>query len=187
MSFCQFDTQIGPCGIAWNDRGVRGVQLPEASADATRARLIRRWGANAEAAPPFDITKVIDAITALMGGAPEDLTFAVLDMHGLEPFACQVYEEARRIPPGETRTYGQIAVALGEKGLSRKVGQALGRNPFAIIVPCHRVLAADGKTGGFSAGGGVATKLRMLSIERARTDPAPGLFDDLPLMARPKA
>ena len=186
MPFTLFDTQIGACGIAWNDRGVCGVQLPEASADATRARLIRRWGDNAEAEPSLEIAMVIDAIKALMCGAPEDLTFAVLDMDGLEPFARQVYEEARRIPPGETRTYGQIAMALGDNGLSRRVGQALGRNPFAIIVPCHRVLAAGGKTGGFSAGGGVATKLRMLSIERARTDPAPGLFDDLPLMARPK-
>lgn len=187
MPFALFDTLIGACGIAWNDRGVSGVQLPEASADATRARLIRRWGEQAEAAPPYDIARAMFAIRALMSGAPEDLTFVTLDMDGLEPFARQVYEQARRIPPGETRTYGQIASALGDRLLSRQVGQALGRNPFAIIVPCHRVLAADGKTGGFSAGGGVTTKMRMLSIERARTDPAPGLFDDLPLMARPKA
>lgn len=186
MPFCLFETAIGVCGLAWREAGIAGLQLPEATPAATRARLIRRWGAEAESSPPPKIAAVIEAIMALMQGEARDLAFAEVDMDGIEPFNRRVYDEARRIPPGETRTYGQIATALGDKQLSRQVGQALGRNPFAIIVPCHRVLAADGKTGGFSAGGGVTTKMRMLSIERARTDTTPSLFNDLPLMARPK-
>ncbi len=94
---------------------------------------------------------------------------------------------ARQIPPGETLTYGEVAARIGEPGAARAVGTALGQNPFPIVVPCHRVLAANGRTGGFSARGGVATKMRMLSIERARTGSAPTLFDalgGLPLAAR---
>ena len=93
---------------------------------------------------------------------------------------------ARSIPPGQTLTYGEIADRLGDRRPAREVGQALGRNPFPIVVPCHRVLAADGRTGGFSAPGGVETKLRMLAIERAQPGGAPALFDDLPLAVRPR-
>jgi methylated-DNA-[protein]-cysteine S-methyltransferase len=98
-------------------------------------------------------------------------------MDALPEFDRRVYEVARGIAPGATLSYGEIAARLGERGLARDVGQALGRNPFPIIVPCHRVLAAGGKAGGFSANGGVTTKLRLLTIERARTSDAPTLFD----------
>ncbi len=107
---------------------------------------------------------------------PVDLSNIVLDMHGVPPFHQRVYALARGITPGETLTYGEIALRLGDSGLARAVGQALGHNPFAPVVPCHRVLAAGGRAGGFSANGGVDTKLRLLQIERARIN-GPGLFD----------
>ncbi|MFZ3121222.1 MAG: MGMT family protein, partial [Variovorax sp.] len=103
---------------------------------------------------------------------------AVLDEGAVPAFHRRVYALARRIPPGETRTYGELAEALGSKGLSRAVGQALGRNPFAPIVPCHRILASDGRPGGFSAHGGALAKLRMLAIEGAQLGGTASLFDD---------
>src|SRR5262249_5102411 len=120
----------------------------------------------------------IDAIVALLGGERSDLSTAVLDMEPVEPFERRVYEIARTIGPGATLPYGEIATRLGDAALARDVGQALGHNPFPLIVPCHRVLGAGGKAGGFSANGGVTTKLRLLSIERARTSEQPTLFDD---------
>jgi methylated-DNA-[protein]-cysteine S-methyltransferase len=175
--FALFDTDIGPCGIAWGARGVTGVQLPEASEARTRARLVRRYPQAREAPPPADVRRVIDGIVALLRGEASDLSAAALDMDGVPEFDRRVYEVARDIAPGATLSYGEIAARLGERGLARDVGQALGRNPFPLIVPCHRVLAAGGKAGGFSANGGVTTKLRLLTIERARTSDAPTLFD----------
>ena len=175
--FALFDTDIGPCGIAWGGRGVTGVQLPEASEARTRARLVRRYPHAREAPPPADVRRVIDGIVALLRGEASDLSAAALDMDGVSEFDRRVYDVARGIAPGATLSYGEIAVRLGERGLARDVGQALGRNPFPLIVPCHRVLAAGGKAGGFSANGGVTTKLRLLTIERARTSDAPTLFD----------
>src|SRR5207253_8908837 len=113
-------------------------------------------------------------------GEPSDLALVALDMEGMPEFDRRVYEVARTVPPGATLSYGEIAARLGERALAREVGQALGRNPFPLIVPCHRVLAAGGKAGGFSANGGVATKLALLTIERARTSDAPTLFDEDP-------
>ena len=175
--FALFDTDIGPCGIAWGGRGVTGVQLPEASEARTRARLVRRYPHVREAPPPAQVRRVIDGIVALLRGEASDLSAAALDMDGVSEFDRRVYELARGIAPGATLSYGEIAARLGERGLARDVGQALGRNPFPLIVPCHRVLAAGGKAGGFSANGGVTTKLRLLTIERARTSDAPTLFD----------
>lgn len=173
-----FETAIGTCGIAWGSGGVVGVQLPETGASETRRRLLRRFPDARELPPPPDVQQTTDGIVALLRGEPSDLTSAVLDMEQVPPFNRRVYEVARTIPPGSTLTYGEIAARLGERRLAREVGQALGQNPFAIVVPCHRVVAAGGKTGGFSARGGIKTKLRMLAIEGA---PAPGmlpLFDE---------
>ncbi len=166
-SFTLFDTAIGRCAIAWSERGIVGVQLPERSERATIARLLRRCASPREAAPPADVQRAIDGIIALMRGEPRDLSNAVLDVQSVPEFHQQVYAIARRIAPGETLTYGEIAARLGDAGSARAVGQALGRNPFPIVVPCHRVLAASGKLGGFSANGGVTTKRRMLMIEGA--------------------
>jgi methylated-DNA-[protein]-cysteine S-methyltransferase len=175
--FALFDTDIGQCGIVWGAHGITGVQLPEASEARTRARLVRRYPQAREAPPPADVRRVIDGIVALLRGEASDLSAAALDMDGVPEFDRRVYEVARGIAPGATLSYGEIAARLGERGLARDVGQALGRNPFPIIVPCQRVLAAGGKAGGFSANGGVTTKLRLLTIERARTSDAPTLFD----------
>ena len=175
--FTLFDTAIGRCGIAWNGHSVAGVQLPEANELKTRARLARRCPLARDAAPPPEVQRVIDGIVALLRGAASDLSAALLDMERVPEFGRRVYEIARTIPAGATLSYGEIAVRLGGRDLARDVGQALGRNPFPLIVPCHRVLAAGGKAGGFSANGGVTTKLRLLSIERARTSAAPTLFD----------
>jgi methylated-DNA-[protein]-cysteine S-methyltransferase len=164
-AFALFDTAIGPCGVAWGERGLIGVQLPEAGKAATRARLLQRFPGAQGAAPPAAVRHAIDGIVALLEGRATDLSQVPLDMEGVPPFARRVYEVARTIPPGGTMTYGDVAQRLGARGASRAVGQALGRNPFALVVPCHRVLAAGGKAGGFSANGGVVTKLRLLSIE----------------------
>jgi methylated-DNA-[protein]-cysteine S-methyltransferase len=168
QGFTLFDTAIGRCGIAWGERGVVGVQLPEAREIATRARLQSRFPNAAEGTPPPAVQQALTDIVALLGGEARDLAAVPLDMEGVPSFHRRVYEVARSIAPGSTLTYGEIAARLGTPGSARAVGQALGRNPFAIIVPCHRVLAAGGKVGGFSATGGIATKLRMLSIEDSR-------------------
>jgi methylated-DNA-[protein]-cysteine S-methyltransferase len=172
--------------MVWGERGIVGVQSPEKTDAATEARLKRRFPDAREATPPAAIQRAIDGITALLAGEKRDLSDAELDFDGVPNFNRRVYEIARTIPPGETLTYGEIATRLGDRSVARDVGTALGENPFPLIVPCHRVLAAGGKTGGFSAPGGVTTKLRLLSIEGARTGGEPGLFDTLPLAARPR-
>jgi methylated-DNA-[protein]-cysteine S-methyltransferase len=166
-SFALFNTPIGTGGIVWNERGVCGVQLPEPDAVRVRARLRRRFAGATDASPPPPIRKAIELMTALLHGEPVDLSCVRLDMDRVPSFERQVYEAARTIPPGETASYGQLASRLGDPHLAREVGQALARNPFPIVVPCHRVIAAGGRLGGFSARGGVATKQRLLGIERA--------------------
>ncbi|MFL6821842.1 MAG: methylated-DNA--[protein]-cysteine S-methyltransferase [Xanthobacteraceae bacterium] len=178
QGFALFDTNIGRCGIAWSARGIAGVQLPEASEAKTRARLMRRHPHAREAPPPADVYRAIDAITSLLRGEACDLSAVALDMDDIPEFDRGVYEAARRIAAGATLSYGELAAQVGERGSAREVGQALGRNPFPIIVPCHRILATGSRAGGFSANGGVATKLHLLTIERARTSDAPTLFDD---------
>jgi methylated-DNA-[protein]-cysteine S-methyltransferase len=165
--FVLFDTAIGTCGIAWGGRGIVGVQLPEGRSGETRARVLKRFPDAREGKPPREVQAALEAIVALMRGEKSDLTTVPLDMEGLPPFHRRVYEVARSIPAGATISYGDIARRLGAPQSARAVGQALGRNPFAIVVPCHRVLAAGGRVGGFSASGGVTTKLRMLTIEGA--------------------
>ncbi|WP_436770776.1 methylated-DNA--[protein]-cysteine S-methyltransferase, partial [Yinghuangia sp. YIM S09857] len=165
-----FDTAIGRCGIAWGPRGVTRVQLPERDDRATRARLAggAEPGAHGGAdVPPPEVRAAIEAIRALLGGEPRDLNDIVLDLDGVPEFNRRVYAVARAIPPGRTMTYGEVARSIGMPGAARAVGHALGRNPCAIVVPCHRVLAAGGASGGFSAHGGVDTKWRMLTIEGA--------------------
>jgi methylated-DNA-[protein]-cysteine S-methyltransferase len=172
--FALFETAIGTCGIAWGGRGIVGVQLPEGRPGETRARVLRRFPDAREGTPPREVKAALEAIVALMRGEKSDLAAAPLDMEGVPPFHRRVYEVARRIPPGATLSYGDIARRLGAPHAARAVGQALGRNPFAIVVPCHRVLAAGGRVGGFSANGGITTKLRMLTIEGAAREPADG-------------
>ena len=183
QNFALFDTAIGACGIVWGARGIFGVQLPERNTAATRARVCRRYPVAQEATPTPDVQYAIDGIIALLTGKKRDLTDIAIDDGGLPDFNRRVYAIVRKIPPGATITYGEIAERLGDKTLSREVGQAMGENPTPIIMPCHRVLAAGGKTGGFSASGGVVTKLRLLTIEGAQPG-GPTLFENLPLAAR---
>ncbi|MCB8820310.1 methylated-DNA--[protein]-cysteine S-methyltransferase [Microvirga rosea] len=175
-AFTLFETAIGTCGIAWGETGIAGLHLPEADVSRSRSRLARRFPDAVEAEPPEAVRSVIADIVALLEGEPRDLSTALLDMDGVPDLHRRVYEIARTIPPGRILTYGEIAARIGMAD-ARPIGQALGRNPFAIIVPCHRVVGADGKLGGFSAIGGTATKRRLLDIEGARRTDEPTLFD----------
>jgi methylated-DNA-[protein]-cysteine S-methyltransferase len=185
LGFALFETAIGCCGIVWNERGVVGVDLPGRNEIATRNRLLRRFPAARQAAPSAAAQRAIDGIVALLNGEPRDLTDVTVDLRDVPDFNRRVYDVARTIGAGATLSYGEIAARLGDRNLARDVAQALSQNPCPIIVPCHRVLAAGGKVGGFSAPGGVATKLRLLTIEGAQPDGAT-LFDRLPLSAPPR-
>lgn len=186
MRFSLFPTSLGSCGIAWTGDLVVATHLPGRSESATAARMAARTAGAAESTPPAAIQRVIASILALLDGDRADLAFVACDFSRIDPFRAKVYAATRAIRPGETRTYGDIALQLGDKLLAQAVGQALGRNPFPIIVPCHRVMGSNGRLTGFSATGGIETKLRMLAIERARIGEAPALFDELPLAAKPR-
>lgn len=177
--FALFETPIGRCGIAWRDELVVGLLLPAADARAMRVRMAERFAAATEAAPTPHVAATIAAIGRLFAGESVDFAAVALALDGVPAFHRAVYEAARAIPPGTTVTYGELAKKIGAPGAARAVGQALGRNPFPIVVPCHRVLAAGNKAGGFTAPGGVDTKLRMLALEGAArpATPAPELFD----------
>jgi methylated-DNA-[protein]-cysteine S-methyltransferase len=181
-----FDTGIGRCGIAWGDDGVVGVQLPEAREIETRRRMLGNYPDARELVPPLSVETAIDGIVALLRGQPSDLSDVVLDMNGLPPFNRYVYEFARTIPRGETLTFSEFAARLGASGVARAVGLAIGRNPFTIIVPCHRVLAAAGEAGGVCANGGVISKRRLLSLEGALANSGATLFDALLSVAPPR-
>jgi methylated-DNA-[protein]-cysteine S-methyltransferase len=180
-----FDTVIGHSALAWGQRGIVGLLLPEGSEALTRARLRRMHPDVAEmpeSAAPAPVRAATERIRGLLRGDQDDLQDLPLDYRGVPAFHVRVYELVRGIGPGATLTYGEVAQRLGEPSAARAVGQALARNPFAPVVPCHRVLGApDGagnyRPGGFSAGGGTATKLRMLQAEGARFSRQPGLFD----------
>jgi methylated-DNA-[protein]-cysteine S-methyltransferase len=173
--FALFDTPIGCCAVSWSAAGISGLWLPGVSRAALRERVERRLGGARESAPPGRVASVLGAIVQLTSGVRIDLRHTALDMSGVPEFHRRVYDAARLIGPGETETYGDVARRLNVPGAARAVGQALGRNPFAIIVPCHRVVAANGQLGGFSAPGGLATKIRLLQIEQMAGD-QPGLF-----------
>jgi methylated-DNA-[protein]-cysteine S-methyltransferase len=177
--FTLFDTPIGTCSLVWKGETVVGLRLPEASPAKIRARIERRWPGAEEQAPPPAIQQVIDRVLALLAGERVDLGDVPLDFGESPEFHQRAYAIARSIPPGQTMTYGEIAKRLGAPQESREVGQAMGKNPIAIIMPCHRVLGADGKMGGFSATGGVAIKRRILEIEGAAALSAGPLFAGL--------
>jgi methylated-DNA-[protein]-cysteine S-methyltransferase len=169
-----FATAIGHCGIAWSEAGIVGCQLPEGSQRRARERLLDRYPDVPEPAPPPEVTTAIDGIVALLRGEQRDLTAVPVALEGVPDFHRRAYDLIRTIRPGRTMTYGEVARELGAPGSARAVGHAMGSNPVPIVVPCHRVVAADGRPGGFSAHGGVTTKLRILQIEGALE---PGLFD----------
>ena len=163
--FALFDTPIGRCGVAWEGDEIEGVQLPESRVADTRRRVQDRFEGAVEAAPPAAIQDAIDRMVASLRGEADDLADVPLDLDALPNFHRKVFEVVRTIPAGETLSYGEVAAAAGSPGAARAVGQALGRNPYPIVIPCHRVLAAGGRIGGFTATGGVAVKERMLAAE----------------------
>jgi methylated-DNA-[protein]-cysteine S-methyltransferase len=174
--FTLFETPIGWAAVSWSDAGLAAVRLPQSERSHALAAVKRRSPKATEADPPPAIAAVIDDICALLAGGKPDFTRAPLDTSHTPEFHARVYEVARAIPPGETLTYGDVAERLGDKQLAREVGQALGKNPWPIVIPCHRVTAAGGKLGGFSAPGGAATKLKLLAIEGAQAAAQGDLF-----------
>ena len=167
-AFALFDSALGVCAIAWSGAGITGLLLPDGDADTTQALARRRFASAGECQPSPPVADVIADIQRLLDGEPRDLSRVRLDLTGVADFDRRVYAAITTVGPGDTTTYGAIAARLGDPGLARAIGQSLGRNPIPIIVPCHRVLGAGGTTGGFTAPGGVSTKLRLLAIERAR-------------------
>jgi methylated-DNA-[protein]-cysteine S-methyltransferase len=184
--YTTFDTSVGRCGIAWGAEGIVGVQLAEAREIETRRRLLQRFPEARDLRPPTEVDFAIDGIVALLRGHPVDLADVPLDMQGLSAFNCRVYQAIRMIPRGETRTHAELAAQLGASGAIYSVGQAVARNPFAILVPCHRALATAGQTSGFAGHGGIVTRSRLLSIEGALGARATNLFDALLSTARPR-
>jgi methylated-DNA-[protein]-cysteine S-methyltransferase len=174
--FALFETALGWSAVAWNDIGLVKVRLPTSPRARAAADLARRVPDAVEAEPPPAIAAVITDIQRLLAGDRPDFAEAPLDLSATPDFHARVYAIARAIPPGETLTYGEIAQRLGDKLLARDVGQALGKNPWPIVVPCHRVTAAGGKLGGFSAPGGQATKLKLLALEGASAAAQADLF-----------
>ncbi len=164
MSHTLFDTELGTCGIVWGDLGITRLLLPERTAARTQARIRELAADSAEAKPPRAVRSVINQLTRQLGSTPRAID-AELDLSGLSPFVCRVYQMLRAVPPGETITYGELAARAGSPGAARAVGRAMATNPMPLLIPCHRVLAANGKPGGFSAYGGVATKAKLLARE----------------------
>jgi methylated-DNA-[protein]-cysteine S-methyltransferase len=185
-AYAIFDTGIGRCGIAWSDSGIIGVQLPEAREIETRRRVFRLYPEARELRPPLNVELAIEGIVASLRGGVCDFSDVTLDMSGIAIFTRRVYDFARTIPRGETRAYGEVAAALGASGATHSVAQAISRNPFMIIVPCHRVLEAGGYADKISLHGGTISKRRLLSIEGAHPIRSKTLFDVLLTPATPR-
>ena len=171
-----FETSIGWAGVAWGAAGLVAVHLPDPSPEIARRGFLRRFPDAVEGAAPASVQRTMAGIRELLSGKAVGFEDVELDLSQTPEFHARVYEIARTISPGETLTYGQIAEKLGDKLLARDVGQALGQNPWPIVVPCHRVTAAGGKLGGFSARGGAGTKLKLLAIEGAKAAAQADLF-----------
>ncbi|MBV8698798.1 methylated-DNA--[protein]-cysteine S-methyltransferase [Bradyrhizobium sp.] len=177
--YAVFDTAIGRCGIVWGDAGISGVQLPEAREIETRRRLFRVFPDARELRPPAHVALTIEGIVAALRGQTCDFSNAMLDMSGISKFNQSVYAYTRAIPRGEIRLYHEVAAALRASGAVHSVAQALAKNPFMIIVPCHRVLEAAGAADKASQNGGVISKRRLLTIEGTRLSAAKTLLDVL--------
>ena len=166
-----FDTALGRCGVAWNARGLCAVQLPEKTCAATERRLAAR-AKSAGAAPPPWVEALVADIQNYLAGECVDFSAVAVDLEGFEPFRRRLYAALRETPYGMTTSYGELARRLGLSDWegARDVGAAMGQNPVPIVIPCHRVLAAGGKLGGFSAPGGSATKAKLLALEGVHLD-----------------
>jgi methylated-DNA-[protein]-cysteine S-methyltransferase len=184
--FTVFDTGIGRCGIAWSDGGVIGVQLPEAREIETRRRLFQLYPEARETRPPLNVEIAVEGIVALLHGQASDFSDVTLDFTGIPAFNRRVYEFTRTISRGETRTYGEVAASLRASGAAHSVAQAISKNPFMLIVPCHRVLEAGSYADRISPNGGSISKRRLLSIEGAISLGSKTLFDVLLPVAPPR-
>ena len=182
-----FDSAIGRCGIAWGAAGIVGVQLPEAREIDTRRRLFLLYPDARELRPPPSVQFAVEGIAAIVRGAGFDLSEVALDMTGIPAFSQRIYACTRAIPRGETRTYAEVASAVRATGAVDSVARAIGRNPFMIIVPCHRVLEASYYADKISAHGGTISKRRLLSIEGASPTVSRTLFEVLLPVAPPRA
>ena len=160
-SFAVFETDLGQVAVSWTERGLARLVLPEKSEQHLRARLSDAE----EREPPATVRAVMAQVTRHLAGTAEDFSAVELDLDGVPPFHARVYRAALGVPSGTTTTYGGLAQTMGAPGAQRAIGQALGRNPLAVLVPCHRVLGANGGAGGFSAFGGVTTKSKLLLLE----------------------
>lgn len=172
LAYCLFDTPLGECGLAWrvsgaanNQPAVIAFQLPEAKPEITESKLAEYCGVNHVSSPTPEIATLIGKVCRHFAGQLQDFQDIALDLTGSGTFAQQVYTYVRKIPAGQTRTYGEVARAVQRAASARAVGQALGRNPITLLIPCHRILGAGGKLTGFSAHGGVGMKLRLLALE----------------------
>lgn len=164
--FTFFTTAFGRCGIGWTSTGIAAFQLPSDERAADEARMKRRMRMDGPSAPPEFVVDAIDALKRYFDGERADFTDIAVDLSDVDPFHGRVLTAAREIGWGDISSYGALArVATGDVAAARGVGQAMGRNPVPVIIPCHRVLAADGRVGGFSAPGGTVTKLRLLELE----------------------
>jgi methylated-DNA-[protein]-cysteine S-methyltransferase len=178
LAYHLFETQIGWIGIAWSDAGLARLQLPERDRAATLRRLqatLPRRGQPAEVVevPPQEIASIVARLTRYAAGEAVDLSSIPVDLAGADEFRLAIYDAARRLGFGEVTTYGELAARAGHPGMARETGQALSANPVPLVVPCHRILAAGGAIGGFSAPGGSATKLRLLEMEGVHVGPPP--------------
>jgi methylated-DNA-[protein]-cysteine S-methyltransferase len=185
-NYAIFDTGIGRCGIVWSEAGIAAVQLPEAREIDTRRRLFRLDPEAREQRPPPNVEAVIEGITRQLRGGSADLSHVTLDTTGLSVFNQRVYEFTRTIPRGETRTYSEIASQMRRAGGEYSVAEALGRNPFMIIVPCHRVLESGHYADKNSPFGGTISKRHLLSLEGTRPIASKTLFDVLLPVAPPR-
>lgn len=168
-----FKTAIGACAVAWRESAgsdrpaVLWFQLPEAAAELTESRVTEKSGARESLNPPLEISALVERVRQHLSGDLQDFRDVAVDLSAAAPFARQVLEATREILPGETATYGELARAVGRPDAARAVGRIMGSNPIPLIIPCHRVVAAGGKSGGFSAPGGRMTKAELLAIERS--------------------
>jgi methylated-DNA-[protein]-cysteine S-methyltransferase len=181
-----FGTAIGHCGIAWSDARLVGVQLPEAREIETRKRLFKLHPDAREMRPPPIVKEAIEGIAALLRAEPCDFSDVTLDISGIAAFDQRVYQATREIPRGKTLTYDEIALRLKASGAVRPVAQAIARNPFVIVVPCHRVLESGGSTDKMSPHGGIISRRRLLSIEGTPYPSSKTLFDALLPVAPPR-
>jgi methylated-DNA-[protein]-cysteine S-methyltransferase len=176
--YALFDTAIGTCAIAWSARGITRLQLPERDREAGEKRLLKRLPEATQGEPPPHVVQVIAQIQRYAAGEPVEFSDVALDIDDVPSYHRAIYDGARAVKWGETTTYGALAAKAGSPQDAREVGVALARNPVTLIIPCHRVLAAGNKMGGFSAYGGTIMKERLLALEGVTVgEPVlPGLF-----------